>query len=348
MHRRMALGLGPVVNLRLGALLLVPPLLSVPGVARAMTITPFFDQSITSQPNAPAIESGFTAAANLISASLANPVAVNINVSWGSVGGQAMPANALGSSLDPLYGYFSYAQVKSWLAGAATTATDRSAIAHLPTSPASGTNRYVLPAAEAKALGVVPGGGSADGSIGFGTGARYTFNDTNGVAAGTYDFVSVAGHEIEEVLGRISGLSSAGPSFATPFDLFRYAAPGASSFAYAAAAYFSVDGGMTDLGNFNNAGGGDRSDWASTASTLDLQDAYSYPGLKLQFTAADLKGLDVLGWNAAGPGAPAVMASSVRPLGGHASVPEPASLSLLGAGVLGLLGLRRRKARRAA
>ncbi len=105
---------------------------------------------------------------------------------------------------------------------------------------------------------------------------------------------------------------------------------------------------MTDLGKFNNAGSGDRGDWASTASTLDLQDAYAYPGLKLQFSAADLKGLDVLGWNASGPTASAVLTSSVKPLGGRASVPEPAGLSLLGAAMIGLLGVRRRKVRRAA
>ncbi len=197
---------------RIGALLLVPPLLSVPGAARAMSITPFYDRSVASQPNASAIEGGFATAAHLIGASLANPVSVNVDVSWGAVGGRAMPGNALGASLDPLYGYYSYAQVRSWLASAATTPTDRAAIAHLPASPASGTSRYALPAAEAKALGVVPANGSADGSIGFGTGVRYTFNNANGVAAGTYDFVPVAAHEIEEVLGRISGLSSASPT----------------------------------------------------------------------------------------------------------------------------------------
>lgn len=332
----------------LGAGALTGLLLTASGAARAVTITPSFDASVTAQTNAAEIEDGFTTAANMIGGTLANPVSVRIGVSWGSVGGQAMPASALGASLDPLYGYFSYSQVKSWLGAAASTAADQTAIAYLPANPAAG-NRYVIPSAEAKALGLVSGnGGSTDGYIGFGTGAPYTFNDANGVAAGTYDFVSVAGHEIEEVLGRISGLSSASPSYATPFDLFRYTAPGASSFDYGAAAYFSLDGGATDLGWFNNAGSGDRSDWASTGSTLDLQDAYSYPGLQLQLSAADLDALDALGWNATGPNAASVLASSLKPLGGAVEAPEPASLSLLGVAMAGLLCFGGRGKRRAA
>ena len=79
----------------------------------------------------------------------------------------------------------------------------------------------------------------------------YDFNRADGISANAYDFQGLAMHEIEEVLGHITGLqSSSAPQYATPFDLFRYTAKGVSSFSYADHAYFSIDGGATNLGNF--------------------------------------------------------------------------------------------------
>ena len=115
-------------------------------------------------------------------------------------------------------------------------------------------------------------------------------------AANAYDLEGAATHEIIEVLGRISGLDSARPTLATPLDLFRYSAPGVSSFSYTAPAYFSIDGGRTAIEHFNVAGAGDRSDIASAPGLTDLQAAYLHPGVALTLSAADLTVLDALGW----------------------------------------------------
>src|SRR2546423_12324119 len=79
--------------------------------ASAMVIKPIFDSSITSLTNAATIENAFQQAASFYSNSFADNVTVNVGVSWGKVGGQALPSNAVGASMDSLYGYFSYNQI---------------------------------------------------------------------------------------------------------------------------------------------------------------------------------------------------------------------------------------------
>ncbi len=308
--------------------------------AGAVTINPLFDSSVTSLSNAAQVEQGFLAAANALAAAFTNLVTVNVRVSWGNVAGQALPSNALGASMTSLYGYFSYAQMRTWLTNAASTLADRSAVASLPSAPPAGQGGYVLTTAQARALGLVAlNGAGIDGSIGFGA-ASYSFNPVTGVKPGTYDFVSVAEHELSEVMGRISGLSSAAPGYATALDLFRFSAAGVYGFSYNAGSYFSVDGGATDLANFNNSPyGGDRGDWQSTPYTNDMADAFTYSGTVGRLSKADLTALDVVGWSSNGIGAsPLALVSSIK---GAADVPEPASWLLLGIGLTACLGFRR-------
>src|SRR5205085_6330755 len=80
-------------------------------------------------------------------------------------------------------------------------------------------------------------------------------------------------------------------------------APGQLGFSYNNSAYFSIDGGKTDLGDFNNSSyGGDRSDWLTIFSSSDVQDAFISTGQNLNLSYADLTALDALGWGGSNVG----------------------------------------------
>ena len=329
--------------------------LIVAGGAQALVIHPIFDSSITSLANASVVENSFNQVAQVFENNLTGGGTVNVGVSWGKINGYAMRANDIGESQDLLYGYYSFAQIAAYETSAAsrqgTTSAIATALAYLPSAAPSGVLRYVVPSAEAKALGIInPNQTSNDGYVGFGSGVAYTFDPTNGVAAGTYDFQAVVAHELDEVLGRMSGLSRATPTYRTLFDLLRYSAPGQLSLSYNSAAYFSTNGGLTNEGQFNiSSSGGDRSDWANSGSTYsDIQNAFLTPGQHRNLSAADLAALDALGYGGvnAGSGAswsPTFIAQSF--VSAPPEVPEPQTWSLMLVGVALTGSLLRRRPR---
>ncbi len=310
--------------------------------AAAFTIDPTYDSSITSLPNAASVESAFNTVAGDYANAFAGNQVINVGVSWGSVGGSSLPSNAVGASLSNLYGYYTYSNIKSYLTQAARNAPSNAAlataVAHLPVTAPSGIGQYVVPSSEAKALGLIaPGQAGADGYVGFaGSVSKYTFNPAGGIAPGTYDFQAVAAHELAEVLGRITGLASATPSYRTVFDLYRYSATGTLDLGYNDAAYLSIDGGKTSLGAFNNSSsGGDRSDWLTVSTSSDVQDAFVAPGQALNLTDADLAALDALGYGGSNLGDANVAPTTVAVR--LVEAPEPGSLLLLLTGLMAVL-----------
>jgi hypothetical protein len=255
-----------------------------------------WDSSVRSAP------SGFTtavlAAVQFLESQYSDPVTINIAVGYGEVGGSALGSGALGESEWSLTSV-GYSSLVNALKADATTATDTTAVASLPsTSPVSGT--FWTTTAQAKALGLAPATGSSiDGYVGFSSSYKFTYNDTNGVGSGTYDFNGIVLHEITEVMGRslLTGetVGSASKSYSL-YDLFHYSAPGIRDFSASTPGYFSINGGNTNLAAFNMNSGGDAGDWASSVAH-DALDAFSSSGVVNAFSTADLTAMDAIGWN---------------------------------------------------
>lgn len=318
--------------------------------ANALTIKATFDSSITSLSNAAQIESAFNTVAKFYDTSLSSPVTVNIDVSWGSIDGQALGKSALSSSLDNLYGYFNYSQIQGYLDASAAKSTNaalKAAVKDLPKSDPGGVDQYAIPSAEAKALGLIsatqPG---YDGYIGFSSTDAFDFNPADGVTAKQYDFEGAAAHELAEVLGRITGLDGTNPYYRTPLDLYRYGAAGQLGYTYKSPAYFSIDDGVTDLGDFSYSSG-DRGDWLpATTGLSDVQTATGKTGVAYKVSVADLTALDVLGWAGKNPGDTQLLSPTTTVQSFiQSAVPEPGgwALMLFGVGAMGakLRGRRR-------
>jgi hypothetical protein len=277
---------------------------TVTAAASPFVINITWDSSAASAPTA--FKTAIINAVQYLESQFTDPVTINIDVGYGEVAGTSLGSSALGSSESYLSSY-SYTALRNALASDATSADDASALASLAaTAPVSGT--FWTTTAEAKALGLAAATGSSlDGYIGFSSSLPFSYTDTGGVTAGTYDFNGVALHELTEVMGRMlltgATVGSAQSSYDL-LDLFHYSAAGVRDFSAGAPGYFSANGGSTSLGSFNTVSGGDAGDWASSVAN-DSFDAFSNSGVVNAVSTNDLRELDVLGWNRATQSAPA-------------------------------------------
>jgi hypothetical protein len=208
---------------------------------------------------------------------------------------------------------YSYAQVRSALIASASTPASLAAANLLPlVEPLSATGKgYILPTAEAQALGLMPSSpvlldGTMNIGANIGGGANWNFAGSSVPGASDYNFTNAAQHELTELMGRTTQLGTSFPN--TPFDLFRYTAPGVINMAPGATGvYFSTDGGATVGKAYNgpNAQGADIQDWASSG-TPDPYDAYGTPGTFATESSVDFTVMNTLGYQAvsAAPGAP--------------------------------------------
>jgi hypothetical protein len=265
-----------------------------------MNINLTFDSSTIGAP------SGFFAAMNAVAqfydSVFLNPVTVNITVGYGKIDGQSLVSGALGES-EAFFNQWSYPTIRGALIKDGTPGAST-----LPASDPTGGGNFWVSTADAKAIGLSGASSATDGFVGFAsTGVSWTFNTTNGgaVAPGTFDFFGVAAHELSEVMGRDLFVGNQdgqgiGPNSFTPLDLFHYSSNGTRDFLGTTPGYFSVDGGATNLDNFNTNPGGDFGDWANSAGN-DAFLAFSASGVANPVTSSDLTTMSALGYQANNP-----------------------------------------------
>ncbi len=295
-----------------------------------LTIIPTFDGSITSDSNSGAIEAGINAMITRVEADITNPITVNITY--------AEENSGLGGSESFFYPNIPYSTyLNSLQHNQILSPSDNTALASLPAGPnnpvdgSPGVNVNVM---LATALGIQNFTGTA-GTISLNT-SIMNLARTGSQNPSFYDLQSVAGHETDEILG-IGGPGTVLPDATTGsvgvLDLFRYASPGVRSFTTnpSVNAYFSIDGGTTNLVNFDqNNEGADFADWGNGIPNAEagnippqMQDSFGTPGAMVNIGPNELTALDVVGYNLA-------------------PVPEPGSMAILAAAVAMVLFLRRR------
>ena len=322
----------PVRGLSLGASAFVALWAIVP-TAAALTFNLNYDPDSTftsaglSASDIVAMKAANTYAAAQFTSNFDDPIHVNINIT-------AVPGtDVVGESSASLYRYTNYSTVRNRFVADATSADDATAIGVGGSVPVTdlitGTHNYMVPTAEAKALGLVSDSTSnTDGNFTFGGGWGYTFDPNNRAAPGKIDYIGVAMHEFSEIMGRIGLMGvdiGTGSLSYYPFDLFHFSGPGTHYFGNGGSS-FSINGGITTLKGFNNqaANGGDLSDWAFGTPLESFNAFIASYNTKLDLTDLDLRTMDVIGYNRV------------------AVAPEPsATLLLLGSGLTLLLRRRR-------
>ncbi len=296
-----AAGTTPISAAPVQTTLLGPVLASTAASPFVINIT--WDSSVASAPAA--FKTDVMDAVKYYESLFTNPVTINIDVGYDEIAGNTLEPGDLGES-DAELNTVPYAKVLAALESHDTNATDASVLASLPaTAPVSGS--IVMSTAEEKALGLISATGTAlDGYVGFGASSLFSYSDSVKVASGTYDFMGTVLHELSEDMGR-SLLVGDEFSGTTPhydlLDLLHYSASGVRDFTQSTAGYFSINGGVTDDGNYNTIAGGDAGDWSSSGATNEPDnsyDAYATPGTVDEITSNDLTLLNALGWNLAG------------------------------------------------
>jgi hypothetical protein len=270
-----------------------------------MQINVLFDQPTNTLP------AGFVAGVNQVArfydTQVTNNITYNLHVGFGTFGpNRNMPVTGLGNS-NTILQQFSYAELRNAWVASATSADDMTALGNVPAvDPIAGAHQYYASTVQAKALGLIPNTMVEDQYIGLSNTTNFDYDPSTPPTMNQFDFAGVVAHEIAETLGKnilVGGQAGAqtGPLNGYDLsDLFHYSALGVRDLLGTTPGYFSINGGATNLNNFNTDPMGDWGDWASPPNAApDSWLAFSGRGVRNPVTPTDLRFLDVIGYGVA-------------------------------------------------
>jgi hypothetical protein len=269
--------------------------------ASGIDIIASLDSSITDLTGT--LYSGVTAAINaaigFYEREITTPITITIDFGYGEVGGETMAADDLGESLAN-YSPVPYGTLTAALTSHAESIGLDSIAANLPsTISAAGATWYVADA-ELAALGLstyifAPDLGTA-GYVGLSSTLPLTYPPNGRAVSSEYDAIGALEHEISEDMGRVTNY---GLDNYSALSLFRYTSDDTLANTGNESAYFSIDGGNTNLAEFNaGSNGGDPGDWASSVVD-DSYDAFASIGVANTVSATDLTVMEALGYTLA-------------------------------------------------
>jgi hypothetical protein len=270
-----------------------------------------FDSSITGNPNAAAIEAMINRAIAICESLFSDPMTVEIRFRYATTApdGTPLPQGSVSRSDFVIY-TISWSTFIDALRADARSSNDNVANASLPGTalattiePSSANGRAVgLDTAPAMfADGTVGPGGPYDGIVTLNSSVPLQF--TRPTSAGSFDAQRATEHEMDELIGLGSKLGHTGIDF-RPQDLFSWSSAGLRNTSSSGTRYFSINGGVTNIVNFNQDPQGDFGDWLSEdcpQSHPYVQNAFLCTGQSSDVTATSPEGinLDVIGYDLA-------------------------------------------------
>ncbi|MEP6586235.1 MAG: fibronectin type III domain-containing protein [Candidatus Udaeobacter sp.] len=274
-----------------------------------LVIHPTFDSSITNNPNAAAIQAMISRAISFHESLFTDPITIQIRFRYATTApdGTPLPMGTLART-DILLYLIPWNVYISALRADATTSNDTQANTSLPGTALSPNVRPSSAGGRAVGLNTPPAmfangtigqGGPYDAIVTLNSAEPYQFNRP--VSASSFDAQRSTEHEVDEAIGLGSRLGGNGNDL-RPQDLFSWSSPGHRNISTSGTRYFSINGGVTNIVNFNQNPNGDLGDWFSEQCPQThpyVQNAVGCPGQYSDISAASPEGinLDVIGYD---------------------------------------------------